>query len=316
MKVLITGSSGFSGRYLTGHIKNEAEKSQSKIEIAGLCRSDRQTSDDLVNQFKGDICDYSEISDAISEFKPDYTIHLAGGRTGSLKSLFQTNVLGTVNLLEAVREHCDKSSRFLYVSSSAVYGYAGDDPIFEETPLRPAGEYGITKAAGEMAAISYSIKYGMNVSVVRPFNLLGPGQDESFVTGRIISQVSDILKGERDSLSLHSTYSCRDFVDVRDAVSAYWSIISDPEFEKRCKGRIYNAGSGRSTSICLVISLLEKITNREIKINLPDIIKPEIIPCQVSDNKKIIDNFGWKPEYTLKKSLSDMLKYCENKGKY
>lgn len=313
MKVLITGSSGFSGRYLTEYIKKEAERSHLKIEIGGLCRSERQISDDLVNQFKADICDYSELSKAISEFKPDYIIHLAGGRTGSLESLFQTNVLGTVSLLEAVREHCDKKSRFLYVSSSAVYGYAGDEPISEETPLRPVGEYGITKAAGEMAAISYSIKYGMNLSVVRPFNLLGPGQDGSFVTGRIISQVSEILKGEKDSLSLHSTDSCRDFIDVRDAVSAYWSIISSPEFEKKCKGRIFNAGSGRSTSIGCVISILEDITDREIKVNLPDIIKPEIIPGQVSDNKKIRDNFGWNPKYSLKETLYDMLKYCENK---
>lgn len=313
MKVLITGSSGFSGRYLTEYIKKEAEKSHLKIEIAGLCRSNKLSLDDSINQIQADICEYSEISEAISEFKPDYTIHLAGGRTGSLESLFQTNVLGTVNLLEAVREYCDKKSRFLYVSSSAVYGYAGDEPISEETPLRPVGEYGITKAAGEMAANSYSIKYGMNISVIRPFNLLGPGQDESFVTGRIISQVSEILKGEKDSLSLHSTDSCRDFVDVRDSVSAYWSIITSPEFENICKGRIYNAGSGRCTSISSVISLLEEITEREIKVNLPDVIKPEIIPGQMSDNKKIRDNFGWNPKYSLKETLSDMLKYCENK---
>jgi len=307
MKLLITGSSGFTGRYLIDHIKKEAEISHLDIDIAGLCRSNSLLQDSSVDQIHADISDYSQISDAIRRFKPDYIIHLAGGRNGSLDDLFHVNVSGTVNLLEAVRNHCDPSSRVLYVCSSAVYGYVGDEPISEETPLRPVGEYGITKAAGEMAAISYSIKYGMNVSVVRPFNLLGPGQDESFVIGKIIFQTREILRGERDSLSLYSVDSRRDFVDVRDAVSAYWCIISSPEFENLCRGQIFNAGSGKSTSISQILSLLEEITGRDIKVSLPDSIEPEMIPNQVSDNRKIEGAFGWNTKYTLKQTLSDML---------
>jgi len=309
MKILITGASGFTGGYLTAHIRQEVGKDNPETELFGLYRSGMPDDNNPVIPVSADICDAAAVSELIEKIRPDYVIHLAGGRFGSLESLFQVNVSGTANILEGMRDHCDESSRFLYVSSSAVYGYVGDNRIPEETPLRPVGEYGITKAAGEMAALSYSLKYGMNVSVVRPFNLLGPGQDESFVTGKIILQTREVLDGKGDALSLYSLDSRRDFIDVRDAASAYWKIISSSEFGDKCRGRIFNAGSGESTSIRHIISLLEEITGKEIRVNLPESVRPEIIPNQISDNRLISDSLGWSPLYDLKKTLSDMLEF-------
>jgi GDP-4-dehydro-6-deoxy-D-mannose reductase len=306
MKVLITGASGFTGGFLIDHIHNESERNGLNIEIFAFQRSYHPNIAN-VRAFNADILDDIVVSDLIKQIQPDYVIHLAGGRFGGLHSLFQVNVLGTMNILEGMRCHCDKSSRFLYVSSSAVYGYAGNDPISEGTPLHPVNEYGLTKATGEMLALSYSIKYGLNVSVVRPFNLLGPGQDESFVTGKIISQIHKILEGKIDNLSLCCLDSKRDFIDVRDVVSAYWKIISSPEFGDICNGKVFNVGSGESTSIRRIISLLEDITNQKFRVNLQESTMPEIVPSQMSDNRLIWECLRWNPAYNLKKTLSDML---------
>ncbi|EHQ36841.1 NAD-dependent epimerase/dehydratase [Methanoplanus limicola DSM 2279] len=307
MKVLITGASGFTGRYLIKHISEKCASAKNRPEIYGLYNSSKPKSSESCRFIKADICNVSEIEDLISSVKPDYIIHLAGERRGSYEEQFRLNAVGTVNLLEAVRKHCNKS-RILVVSSSAVYGYAGEMPISEDNPLRPVGAYGVSKAAGEMAALSFTRQYGMNITVARPFNLFGPGQNEDFVTGKIVKYTGEIIAGLRESFDLYSLDSGRDFVDVRDAVRAYWDIISSPVFEEKCRGEVFNIGSGDAFTVRDVIVALEIITSHKITVNLPSEILPEIVPTQKSDITKIKNTVGWVPEYNFEKTLTDMLK--------
>jgi len=307
MKVLITGASGFTGIYLIDHITEKCASAKNRPEIYGLYNSSKPESSESCRFIKADICNASEIEDLISSVKPDYAIHLAGARKGSYEEQFRLNAVGTVNLLEAVRKHCNKS-RILVVSSSAVYGYAGEMPISEDIPLRPVGAYGVSKAAGEMAALSFSRQYGMNIAVARPFNLFGPKQSEDFVTGKIVKYTTEITAGLRGSFDLYSLDSGRDFVDVRDAVGAYWDIISSSDFEERCKGEIFNIGSGMVHTVEDILSLLENITSKKIRVNLPSDTSPDLIPTQKSDISKIKAVTGWQPEHSPEETLTDMLK--------
>lgn len=307
MKILITGASGFTGRYLIDHISEKYMSAKNRPEIYGLYNSSEPESSEKCRFIMADICNISEAEDVISSLKPDYIIHLAGARRGSYDEQFRLNAVGTVNLLEAVRKHCGKS-RILVVSSSAVYGYAGELPISEDTPLRPVGAYGVSKAAGEMAALSFTRQYDMNIAVARPFNLFGPGQNEDFVTGKIVKYTKEIIAGMRESLDLYSLDSGRDFVDVRDVVRAYWDIISSSDFEERCKGEVFNIGSGTDLTVRDILSRLEKITSKKIRVNLPSEIAPDLIPTQKSDLSKIKTVTGWQPEYSPEETLTDMLK--------
>jgi nucleoside-diphosphate-sugar epimerase len=123
-----------------------------------------------------------------------------------------------------------------------------------------------------------------------------------------VKYTKEITSGLRESFDLYSLDSGRDFVDVRDAVRAYWDIISSSEFEDKCKGDVFNIGSGNAFTVRDVIAALEKITSHKITVNLPSEIFPEIVPTQKSDITKIKDAVGWVPEYTFEKTLIDMLK--------
>ena len=210
------------------------------------------------------------------------------------------------NLLDAAFK-INKKCRILVVSSSAIYGYAGRTTIAEDTPFHPLSDYGVSKTAQDSLALMYHTLYDMGVAVVRPFNLFGPNQPDSFICGHIVKQVKDIEYGRRKNIDLLETKSYRDFIDVRDAVEAYWAILSHPKFEKQCAGKAFNVGSGIARCISELITEIESITGKKYKINLPK-KSPEIrIPYQECNYSRIHKTTGWAPKISFKKTLTDML---------
>lgn len=303
MRVLITGSSGFTGRAMVRYLT-----SRGNVEIAclvrtnnaGLFRSDR------ISWFFADLLDRKALRSAAASAKPEAVLHLAGLTRGMLPALQAANIEGTKNLLDAVLSS-NPSCPVVVVSSSAVYGYAGIVPIQESHPLKPVSDYGISKAGQEALCRQYRDAGKGRIAIARPFNLVGPGQPDSFVCGRIIRQVIEIEQGKRDVLDLLETGSFRDFIDVRDVVQGYWSILSHPEFDRVCSGNTFNLGSGESKSIADVIHILEEITGETYSVRLPEDPTPVPVPCQKSDNHHISAATGWKPAIPLSTSLRDML---------
>jgi GDP-4-dehydro-6-deoxy-D-mannose reductase len=199
------------------------------------------------------------------------------------------------------------------VSSSAVYGYAGRDPIGEETPLNPVADYGASKVAQEEVALAHHAETGAPVAIARPFNLVGPGQPETFLCGQIVKQVVEIERGQREHLSLQETRSYRDFIDVRDAVRAYWALAAHPDFGHASAGRVFNAGSGKPAAVSDVISLIEKITGRTYVVDLPEDPPVVQVPFQQAGISRIREVTGWRPEISLKESLADMIGAAQQK---
>ncbi|MDO8872989.1 MAG: GDP-mannose 4,6-dehydratase, partial [Methanoregula sp.] len=197
--------------------------------------------------------------------------------------------------------------RILVISSSAVYGYAGENAIAEDQPLKPLTEYGLSKATQDNLCQMYHKIRNCQVAIARPFNLIGPDQPASFVCGKIVQQVIEIEHGRRSSLDLMEIKSCRDFIDVRDVVSAYWALISHKKFREDCAGNAFNIGSGRATPVSTVIDLLQEITGKEYPLHLPVSSLSIAVPSQKSDNSRIHRITGWMPRISLKESLSDML---------
>ncbi|OPY36108.1 MAG: UDP-galactose-4-epimerase [Methanoregula sp. PtaU1.Bin051] len=303
MTVLVTGATGFSGQALIRHLISAGER-----DIAWIARSlpKKTGPGPELRMAACDLTDREQVVKVLSRLRPDRIIHLAGLNRGQTFDLFRANITGTENLLDAALE-TNPVCRILVVSSSAVYGYAGREPISEDTPLMPLGDYGSSKAAQEKVALERQAKRGAQVAIARTFNLVGPGQPETFVCGKIVKQALEIERGDRKNLDLFETRSYRDFIDVRDAVRAYWALVSRPDFDTTCSGKAFNAGSGTAHAVSDVISIVEEITGRTYVVDLPEDPPVVPIPYQQADISLIRKVTGWQPEISLKESLTDML---------
>jgi GDP-4-dehydro-6-deoxy-D-mannose reductase len=307
MRVLVTGASGFSGRHMIHHL---ASPSGEGPEIFGLIRSSSLQDENGMIPVKADLMDRDQVARLVHDVAPDIVIHLAGLNRGPLKDLLEVNVVGTEHLLDAIL-HLVPEARVLVVGSSAEYGYAGEEPVRETAPLHPVSPYGISKAAQDLLAIRYHSVYNLSVAIAVPFNLIGPGLPDSFVTSRIISQAMEIVGGKRSTIDLLGLASRRDFVDVRDAVAAYWQIASADGYEERIAGEKINIGSGTAHSIAEVLDLVRRILGAEFAVKIPEKSPLDAIPTQIADINRMRKLVGWSPRITLETSIRDMLANSE-----
>ena len=310
MRVLVTGAGGLAGRAMVRQILGlEGDR-----EVFGIYRKNLPAATDRFTPMKVDLTDREKTLARMREAEPGMIVHLAGQNHGSLAGLLESNVIATQNLLDAASA-LRSPVRVLVTGSSAEYGYAGNGPIPESAPLRPVGPYGISKVAAELLAHSYYAVRNLPVAVVRPFNLVGPGQSDAYVCGKIVAQVAEIEERKREEISLADLSSRRDFIDVRDMAIACWSLISLPEFPDRCAGKAFNIGSGKDHSVADVLEIIRKNTGRRYPVLLPEQERPIPVPTQKSDNSLITATCGWKPAITLAHSLRDMLAFERDRVK-
>ena len=304
MRVLITGAGGLAGSAMVRRILG-VEGGQ---EVFGTYRKKLPGSSDRFTPIRLDLTDREKTLARVGEAEPELVIHLAGQNHGSLDDLLRSNVIATRNLLDAA---CSLRNpvQVLVTGSSAEYGYAGTGPIPESAPLRPVGPYGVSKVAAELLAFSYHSARQLPVAVVRPFNLVGPGQSDTYVCGKIVKQVVEVEEGKREEISLADLSSRRDFIDVRDMAVACWALVSLPEFAIRCAGRAFNIGSGKDHSVADILEIIRKTTGKRYPVVLPEREIPIPVPTQRSDNSLIAATCGWKPSLSLAQSLWDMLEF-------
>ncbi|MGC9436284.1 MAG: NAD-dependent epimerase/dehydratase family protein, partial [Methanomicrobiales archaeon] len=290
MNILITGATGFTGRHLAEHCRHLLGNAD--LHGTYLSRAPGESRD--IRYHHCDYRDVDETRDLIEEIIPDAVIHLAGLTRGSLAELLSANAVGTDTLLSAIGE-VNPECRVLVVSSSAVYGYAGEDPITEDRQPAPLSAYGVSKVAQEAVAFLHHRKEGLAVCIARPFNLIGPGLSQRFVCGKIISQANEIRSGESETIDLIAVDSRRDFIDVRDAVRAYVDIVFHPRFEEECAGEIFNVGSGRGTPVSDLIGSAESACGMTLPLTLHPSPPPDPIPSQKADISRISSVTGWEP---------------------
>jgi nucleoside-diphosphate-sugar epimerase len=304
MRVLVTGAGGLAGRAMISLILGpEGER-----EVFGVYRRNLPAASDRFTPVKLDLTHREKTLARVKEAKPGIIIHLAGLNQGSLEDLLAGNVIATRNILDAASA-LRNPVRVLVTGSSAEYGYAGSDPIPESAPLRPVGLYGISKVAADLLARSYSAARQLPVAVVRPFNLVGPGQSDAYVCGKIVKQVTEIEEGKREEITLSEIGSRRDFVDVRDLVHAIWGLANHPGFPDRCAGKAFNVGSGKDHAVADILEIVRKITGKRYPVLLPEKEPPVPVPTQRSDSSLITATCGWRPAISLTQSLKDMLAF-------
>lgn len=312
-KILITGISGFAGSFLAEHLITEGYG-----EIVGTYNSENNLKNvdaikNSVRLIKADLTRKEEVERLIEQTRPDNVYHLAAIASvgASFKSpvvSLHNNIDAEIFLLDSLRRHKMLDSRILIVSSAEVYGYvnSSDLPVDEETPLRPANPYAVSKIAQDYLGLQYYISYKMPIIRVRPFNHIGPRQGLGFVVADFAYQVASIEKGEKEPIiHVGNLEAKRDFTDVRDMVRAYSLLM-----KKGIVGDVYNVGSAVSYKIREILNMLISLSTKKISIKIDqEKFRPGDIPEVVADIRKITDTTGWKPEIQLKDTLKDTLDY-------
>jgi GDP-4-dehydro-6-deoxy-D-mannose reductase len=323
MSILITGITGFTGSHLSELLTKDCNN---KIygTIRGRCKQTIFIDHikDKLTLLECDLTDYNSIQTTLEESQPDIIYHL-GAQTfvptswRAPQETMNTNVLGTLNLLEAIRKS-KFNPKIMIAGSSEEYGMVerNEVPIKETNPLRPLSPYAVSKVTQDLMGYQYYRSYGLHIVRTRSFNLMGPRSGEKIVTANFAKQIAKMeseesrYKGSNNkyTLTTGNLDSIRDFNDIRDIVRAYELAI---KYGK--DGEVYNICSGKGYSIREIVNIYRKNTYINFDVSIDESkSRPSDVPILVGDSKKFRKLTSWKPEYDIKKSLEDVLNYWRN----
>jgi nucleoside-diphosphate-sugar epimerase len=291
ISVLVTGARGFIGGYLVDALTGEGA-SVTALATGAAGRSD-------IRWLRGDITEPASLKGACEGI--DVVFHLAA-ISNVVKAIrepgltLRTNTVGTMNVLEEARASGVK--KLVYVSSAHVYGAPKYLPVNEEHGMAPREPYAASKIASEAIVEAYGNAYGMGHAIIRPFNVFGAGQDESFLVPGTISQA---LKNR--AIKVGNTRPTRDFIYVEDCVQGFLAIGD------RGTGT-YNVGSGREVKISEVVEKIRDLIDRDIPIVSDDDRKRPAnveIPRMCADVTKL-KGLGWSVRIGLEEGLARTIK--------
>lgn len=318
MNYLITGASGFVGGHLVEAILKEAPDAQ--ITVMDLKEPDyfflERNVRCSVRFIKVDLTESDEVRKTVKKSEADFIIHLAAFSSVAYSwqnpvDCFKNNANIFLNLLEAVR-HEGPKARLLSVGSSDQYGTVDKArmPLKETEPFNPTSPYAVARVAQEHMVGVYTKGFNLNIVSTRSFNHFGPRQDDRFVLSSFAKQVAEIKKtAQAPVINVGDLSIVRDFVDVRDVVKAYLSLLKKGE-----TGEIYNvcSGVGRSLKDCLNMLIRVAGVECEVKKTM-ERTRPVDNPVIIGDNTKIRNITGWSPQIPFEATLRDLYQYWESK---
>lgn len=291
-KVFVTGLDGFTGRYLAEELTRFGH------DVCGVVRSKK-----AAIPWRAHVCDLLDregLTHTLSAEKPDAVVHLAAiafVQHGDVGGIYQTNVVGTRNVLDALERAGCRPRSILLASSANVYGNSEREIIDESVPPAPVNDYAISKYAMELVARMWAGK--LPIVVARPFNYTGAGQDDRFVLPKIVRHFRD--KAPR--IELGNLHVVRDFSDVRSVASAYRRLI-----EGDFAGRTFNVCSGAGHSLHDVLSIMQALTGQapEICIN-PQFVRENEVFKLIGNCAQLEQAIGSVQSIPLKATLAWML---------
>lgn len=311
MRALITGAAGFAGSHLVDYLIANTDW-QLFAFVWERESLENLSSNERTHVIQGDICREDSIRQAVQKAHPDYIFHLAaiaavGVSFRNPGPTMMTNILGQVNLLQAVLE-AKLEPRILIVGSADEYGQVAPEelPIKEDTPLRPANPYAVSKVTQDLLGYQYFLSYKLPIVRVRPFNHIGPRQQASFVVAAFAKQVAAAELGLQEPVVRVGNLTAeRDFSDVRDMVRGYYLAITRGK-----PGEVYNLASEKARSIQSLLEDLVALSRVPLKIETdPARFRPVDVPVFVGDCSKFRACTGWRTEIPFAVSLQDVLDY-------
>ena len=324
-KALITGITGMVGSHLADFLLSETD-----WDIYGMCRwrspldnvlhlLDRANRSDRLKFLSADLRDYISLLNVVEEVRPDYVFHLAAQSypstsfTSPLDTL-DTNILGTARLLEVLRR-CSGIDPVIHVcASSEVYGRVPREklPINEECSFHPASPYAISKVGTDLLGRYHTEAHGQKVITTRMFTHTGPRRGDVFAESTFAKQIAMIEAGQIPPvLKVGNLDSLRTWADVRDAVRAYYLLVT----VNPIAGQSYNFGGTYSCTIRQMLDYLLSLSSRkDIRVEVdPQRLRPIDADLQVPDTSKFHRHTGWEPEISFEKTMTDLLEYWRSR---
>lgn len=335
-RILITGITGQVGSQLADYVLQNTE-----FEVVGMMRwqepmdnlyhlTDRINRKDRISLYYADLTDYAALSRMLREVRPAYISHLAAQSYPKTSfnipiETLQTNIIGTANLLEIIRQmkEMDGYNPVVHVcSSSEVYGKAKPGvPLSEDTAFHGASPYSISKIGTDYLGRFYGEAYGLRTFVTRMGTHSGPRRSDVFFESTVAKQIALIEAGlQAPVIKVGNLSSTRTFQDARDAVRAYFLLLQAAENGKVACGDCFNIAGEEVFKLPEVIELLLSMSSRsDIRVETDqDRLRPIDADYQMFDNTKIKTTINWKPEIPARQMFSDLLNHWRSeisKGK-
>lgn len=292
----VTGARGFTGRYLVPLLNERG------YDVHGLVRPDEvPPQDDDAHWHTSDLGDLESLTAAVAKANPDVVVHLAGiafvGHSDA-GEIYQSNLVGTRNLLQAIADAGAGPSSVLLASSANVYGNQRGGALSEDAPLQPVNEYGISKAAMEMVARLFMDR--MPITIARPFNYTGVGQSTDFVIPKIV----DHVRRRSGTIQLGNIDVERDLSDVRGVCSIYARLLETPQ----AAGETVNICSGQAHSIRALLALVQELTGHHMIVEQnPAFVRANEVLRLYGDKTRLEQLLGPMTVPNVRETLSWML---------
>jgi NAD dependent epimerase/dehydratase len=315
-KVLVTGAEGFIGSHLLEALVGRG------ADVTALCLYNSFDHHGWIDELadstrarmevvRGDVRDAALVRRIVEG--QEVVFHLAAiisipHSYVAAQSYVDTNLVGTLNVLEAVRNSGVK--RLITTSTSEVYGSAISLPINEAHPLQGQSPYSASKIGADMMAEAFARSFGVPVAILRPFNTYGPRQSERAIIASVIRQCLDQACPK---VCVGDTSTLRDFMFVADTVAAFLAIGASPAIEF---GRAYNAGSGTAVSVLDLLDIIVGLTDCSKSVEREQV---RMRPCHsevrslLADSSRITAETGWQPTVDLRQGLESTVAWWRDR---
>ena len=307
MRVLITGASGFIGRYLAasaidrGHEVLGTYLSASELDHRDLPK-------EKIRWERLDMQDRDAVTRLVREYRPEGVFHLAAQAYAKRAwadpvDTFRTNVLGTIYFYEALKDHAPRAATLL-AASGAAYGAPTRLPIGEDTPLNATNPYGVSKACQDMLSLQYALNFDLRITRARLFGTTGPGKTGDALND-FAHQIAAIERtGKGGAIRVGNLDTLRDVSDIRDVIRALWLV-----FEKGAPTEPVNVGAGRSFSVRWIAEQLVRRAKVPIEVTAdPALFRPTDEPDNRADISRL-KALGYEASYPMERTIADALDF-------
>lgn len=282
-KVLITGINGFTGKYLKLYLE------QNNYDVYGISN---QVNENELKNYQCDILNKAELISILNKTQPNYIIHLAAisfVQHSNIEEIYNVNVIGTQNLLDAAVEIKSHLKKVIIASSATVYGNQSDIVLSENLCPNPINHYGISKLSMEFVTKTYFEK--LPIIITRPFNYTAPGHGEHFV----IPKIAKAFNNKEENIELGNINVFREYNAINFVCEVYYKLMLT-----ETTSEIVNIASGKTHSLNEVIRLFEKATNHKINIIInQDFVRKDEIERLAGDNQKLLKIIKTTTNYSI-----------------
>lgn len=311
-RVLVIGASGISGGALIGELVDTGLE----VWATARYRSRGGPWEAQANKVRFEFADVNDLPSLVAilrQSNPRHIYYLAAIVSVPFTNKVpvatcQTNVVGWVNLLEAVRIWGGSLDKLVWSGSGDQYGRSAltHNPLKEDAPFLPPTAYSASKCAQDLFAYQYFDQWKLPIIRARTFYLTGPGQVESYACASFAHQVARVESGRQQVIRHGNLDAARDYLDIRDIAVAYRLLA-----EKGCAGEAYNICSGRAVKMSFVLDTLRGLAKKPIPTETdPTRMRPSEIPTVVGCPDKLVAATGWKPARNMETTLREMLNYA------